>query len=73
MKKYIEKLDKKYCIEEVDTTISELQFALLQIEYLLSVLNEIESISDTLQKKIIDNAKERHYLDKLIHAKLLFK
>lgn len=50
----------------------ELQFANMQIEYLVSVLNELDTFCGTLEKAVIKNALERHYLDKNIHAKLLF-
>ena len=55
------------------TAVKELQFANMQVEYLLSVLDEIESFSGTLESAVIANAREKHYLDKNIHAKLLFK
>lgn len=57
----------------LDSATKELQFANLQIQYLVSVLDELETITGTLEKAIIKNAKERHYIDKLIHAKLIFK
>jgi hypothetical protein len=57
----------------LDSAVKELQFANLQVQYLYSVLDEIESITGTLEKAIIKNAKERHHIDKLIHAKLIFK
>jgi hypothetical protein len=57
----------------LESAISELQFANLQTAYLKSVLDELESFTGTLEKAVIRNAKERHEIDKLIHAKLLFK
>ena len=57
----------------LESAIKELQFSNLQTAYLLSVLNELESFTGTLEKAVIKNAKERHEIDKLIHAKLLFK
>ena len=53
--------------------IKELQFANLLTKHLLSVLDELEVVADDkLVLKIIKNAKERHYLDKLINVKLIF-
>ena len=49
----------------------ELHFANLQVQHLMSVLDELHSFSGIIERKVIDNAKERHELDKLIHAKLL--
>jgi hypothetical protein len=60
---------KKY----LESAVKELQFANLQVQHLYSVLDEIELITGTLEKAIIKNAKERHNIDKLIHAKLIFK
>ncbi|MCK9370853.1 hypothetical protein M0R04_13165 [Candidatus Dojkabacteria bacterium] len=57
----------------LESAISELQFANLQTAYLKSVLDELESFTGTLEKAVILNAKERHEIDKLIHAKLIFK
>ena len=55
------------------TSISELQFADLQRDYLLSVLNDIEAMtSDKLSKKIIENAIFRYNLDKMIHVRTIF-
>lgn len=70
MKKIKEKPPTKE--EILASAIKELQFANLQIQYLLSVLNELEIIGDILTKEVIKNAKERHLLDKLIHNKKLF-
>ena len=55
-----------------DTGISELKYEKLNVKYLLSVLDELEVVGDELVGAIIDNAKNRHSLDKIIHAKLLF-
>lgn len=52
----------------------ELRFRLLQIEHLYNVLDEVETMTnDPLAKAVIKNAKERHQLDKLIHARKLFE
>ena len=54
--------------------VGELRFRLLQIEHLLSVLNEVEVMTnDPLEKWVIKNWKERHHLDKLIHSRKLFE
>ncbi len=57
----------------LESAISELQFANLQTAYLKSVLDELETFAGTLEKAVIKNAKERYEIDKLIHAKLIFK
>ena len=56
--------------------LKKLVFEKLQNDFTLGVLNEIEVLADRnvspgLIAKVIKNAKERHYLDKLIHADLL--
>lgn len=54
-------------------SIKELQFANLQIEYLLSIIDEIYVLSnDKLIKSIIRNWKKRYNLDKLCHIRTLF-
>mgnify|MGYP001579045178 CR=1 FL=1 len=55
------------------SAISELQFANMQIAYLLSVIDELDTFTGTLERAVIANAKTRHHLDKLIHAKIIFK
>jgi len=55
------------------SSVRELQFANLQIEYLVGVLDELKAITSGLEKKVIENAIEKYNLDKLIHAKLLSK
>lgn len=70
-----EKVNKEMRIhyqELFETSISELHFANLQIEHLYSVLDELITFTGTLEKAVIENAINRHELDKLIHAKLLF-
>jgi hypothetical protein len=56
-----------------DTAVSELHFTNMQVAYLLGVLDELETFCGELELAVIKNAKERHYLDKLIHAKIMFK
>jgi len=56
-----------------DAAVGELRFKNMKVEYLLGVLDEIESFTnEILVKSVIKNAKERNNLDTLIHAKLLF-
>jgi hypothetical protein len=55
-----------------DTAVSELHFTNMQVAYLLGVLDELETFCGTLELAVIKNAKERHYLDKCIHAKIMF-
>ncbi len=58
----------------LDASVKELTFANMQISYLFSVLDEVETFTDdVLVKKVINNSKERFILDKMIHAHLLFK
>lgn len=52
----------------------ELRFSNMQNEYLLSVLDEVEVMTDDpLTKSVVKNAKERYQLDRLIHARKLFE
>jgi hypothetical protein len=55
------------------TSVNELHFTSLQVEHLYSVLDELLTLVNGLEKTVIENALQRHELDKLIHAKLLFK
>lgn len=55
-----------------ESAVRELRFANLQVESLLGVLGELESLTGSLETAIIQNARQRHHLDKLIHAKLIF-
>ena len=53
--------------------VSELKAEKLNVDYLLSVLDEIQEISsEGIVKSVIENAINRHNLDKAIHAKKLF-
>ena len=59
--------------EMLASSIWELQFANLQRDYLLSVLQELEVMTnDKLSKSIIENAIERYNMDKLIHVRTIF-
>lgn len=52
----------------------EIQFLRLSNDHLKSILDEINELSeDNFIKKVIENWLERYELDKLIHARLLFK
>ncbi len=51
----------------------ELRFELLQVEILKQALQEIKVIGkDNLSNKVAEIALERHELDKLIHARVIF-
>lgn len=64
----------KHYKELSETGISELRFKNLCVDYLLSVLDEIEKVTDDgLVKAIVQNSRARHILDKNIHSMLLFK
>ena len=59
--------------ELFETSISELKFEKLNVAYLLSILEEIESFTnDAIVELVIDNARQRHDLDKVIHARNIF-
>jgi hypothetical protein len=73
---YQETYKKKYEDTQavLDAGVGELQFSNLQIDALYGALDEIRSIStDPLAKKVCDMAIERMNIDKLIHARLLFR
>lgn len=71
---YEEQKQKNQHYEELcNSAVGELRFELLQVEALKNVLDEITVIStDQLAKKIVDMAKERHEVDKMIHTRNLF-
>ena len=55
------------------TSVKELKFANMQRDYLLSILDEIESMTtDKLVKWIITNTRERDNLDRMIHTRQIF-
>ena len=60
----------------IDLLVSSLKhqsFNLLQIEHLLSIINEIDAMTkDTLIQAVIKNGKERYQLDNLIFTRNLF-
>lgn len=60
--------------ESLLQTVSwEHRFQLLQVQLLVNWLEEIKSMTtDPLTKSVISNLIERHNLDKLIHARILF-
>ena len=75
MKKKIKnkkKQEQKQEQELFEASIGELRYEKMNVSYLLSVLDELYTIGDTLTQAVIENAKERHNLDKIIHAKILF-
>lgn len=52
----------------------ELHYEKVQQDNLLNIINEIEVLTDDeVIKKIISIGKERYELDKIIHAKQVFK
>ena len=60
--------------ELFETSFKELKFANMQVQYLNSVLEEIESFTDDeMVKAVIENSRNRHMLDKIIHAKKIFE
>ena len=51
------------------SSVSELQFANMQIAFLINAIEEVESLSTVpMIKMICKNYIERHELDKLAHA-----
>lgn len=64
--------NKKIDTQILESSLKHQQFYQLQIQHLLSVLDELEQIGDNLVVRIIKNAKERHELDKLIFTKKIF-
>ena len=57
----------------IDSAVGELRFANLQIEALYNALDEVGAMTDDpLARKVVEMAKERHNIDKLIHARILF-
>ena len=66
----------KHYKELYELAVSELHFYNLQVEFLKGVLDEVlklndKSIDHKIIKQVIKNAKERHFLDKLIHNDFL--
>ena len=61
--------------EELFTTaVSELKFKNMKVDFLLSLIYEIEELTDdNILKKVIENGLERQALDTIIHNKLLIK
>ena len=66
-------MKKRNYEQDFFTATKELQFANLQVAHLLSVLDELEAFGGTLEKAVIKNAKERHQIDRLIHARIIFQ
>lgn len=58
-----------------EAAVSELEFEKMKVSYLYQVLDEVHVLTqkeDVLIAAIIENAKNRHNLDKLIHTRVLF-
>ncbi len=52
--------------------LREHEFGLLQVKALITALEEIEVVADEkLIKELVELAKHRHNLDKIIHSKTL--
>ena len=49
------------------SAVNELKFKNLCVDYLMSVLNEVHELGDEMTKAVIENAKNRHELNKIIH------
>ena len=64
---------KEHYQELYEVAVKEHQFGLLCVEHLKSVLNEIKVLDDKLYGLIAENGLNRHEIDKVIHAKTLFK
>ncbi len=61
-----------------ESSIRELQFEKLKNSCLYNILDEVEELSEKrvnqeLIRQVIENAKQRHFLDQMIHAELIFK
>lgn len=64
---------KDHYKESFNTAISELKFEKMNVDFLRTTLEEIETLTkDVLIKTIIWNMLERHELDKQVHARILF-
>ena len=56
-----------------ETWVKELRFQLLLRDSLLSSIDEVIAMTnDQLAKKVLEMAKERESLDRLIHARTIF-
>ena len=58
--------------ELLELSLKHQKFYMMQVEFLYNAIDEISILGDSLSKKIAENIKERHQLDKLIFAKTLF-
>ena len=64
---------KEHYKELFETSVKELQMSRLHVDFLLNLIEEIDSLNkDTLIEKIIENGLERYELDKLCHAREIF-
>lgn len=69
---------RKHYQEMYNTCIGELKFEKLQAETYKNILDEVQTllqkgVNNKLIKSVIENGVNRGYLDKLIHANLIFK
>ena len=59
--------------ELLEIAINEHTFANLQLGFWISIIEEIEVLTDDkLLRMIINNARERNAIDKVIHCKKVF-
>lgn len=61
-----------------DTSVSELRFKNMKVDFLLNALNEVEvlcgkGVNQKIIKQVIKNAKERNDIDTIIHNHLILK
>lgn len=68
-----ERTDKLNYEELFMTWVKELRFQLLVRDSLLSTIDEVVAFTDDpLAKKVLELAKEREILDRLIHSRTIF-
>ena len=62
----------KYYEEMEKSAIGELCFSNTQTQELLEALNAIEDMGDPLITAFVKNTKEKHNINKMVHARRLF-
>lgn len=73
---YRDSYKKKYedTQDILDAGVGELRFSNMCIDFLYNAIDEIVSMTnDPLAKKVAEMAKERHNVDKMIHARKIFE
>ena len=58
--------------ELYEVALGQLKFEKLCVAHLKSVLDEVHELGDEITKAVIENAINRHNLDKIIHVKKIF-